>query len=215
MSSLFRGNTRPGGVYPHLASERDVVYCAGVHRGNLVPAAYFQLKHSTSLLPHVSLDVFSSCSSWRSSPSTMKLPSQPAVRRTLDAPIVSGFWALGIHNCGLFVALATSSDDIKIFATSFRDCFPHHCSEETFPQREKDVNDTCSQRSFLSVTFVDMVPFEQCALQRVENARCACTRTETSSFFARAHFFADFVISTHRGLPFSTVPPTGTKARRT
>ena len=51
--------------------------------------------------------------------------------------------------------------------------------------------------AFLSVRYVlsIVVPFKQCALQSVWNVRCACTRTETSSFFARENFFDDSVIS--------------------
>ena len=39
------------------------------------------------------------------------------------------------------------------------------------------------------------LPFEQCALHSVFSARCACTKTETNSLFARVYFFAVFLIS--------------------
>ena len=45
------------------------------------------------------------------------------------------------------------------------------------------------------------VRFEWCALHDVWSARCACTRTETNSRFARVHIFADFVISSSRRGP--------------
>ena len=58
------------------------------------------------------------------------------------------------------------------------------------------------------------VPFEQCALHGVWSARCACTRTGTSSPFARVYFFAVFVISS-TPMPSSRLrlPPTNTMVR--
>ena len=48
------------------------------------------------------------------------------------------------------------------------------------------------------------MPFEWCALHGVWNALCACTRTDTSSYFARASLISQFLPP--RCLPVSAVP---------
>ena len=60
---------------------------------------------------------------------------------------------------------------------------------------------------FFPSRFSIRVPFEQCALHGVWSARCACTRTETNSCFARVYFFAVFVISS-TPMPSSRRGPT-------
>ena len=67
-------------------------------------------------------------------------------------------------------------------------------AKKTVPPRASDVVRVPSI-PFCPLRLSSRVPFEQCALHGVWSARCACTRAETISCFARVYFCAVFVIS--------------------
>ena len=71
--------------------------------------------------------------------------------------------------------------------------FPHHCSEETFPQRGIILVPSIP---FSPLRLSIVVPFEECALQGVWNAPpVRVPEQRPVPYFAREYFFAAFEIS--------------------
>ena len=96
----------------------------------------------------------------------------------------------------------------EVFISSFRDRFPHHCSEKTFPPGAQNVDDTYAQHSLLSVTFVDqgaILTSVRCMVYGVLVARVPERKPTPASHVCTSLLF--FVISS-TPMPSSTPGPT-------